>query len=150
MSNIMHSTKDNIHYQVGEYDFWLKPLTKPEKDRLTKNMTDAGKGDMVKASEAVRESIKMSLRRVKGFLEYDEFDELVEFKLSFDDNNEITNDCLDTILNNPINPILQTLCSSLIHGIQTQFVNADADTIEGIKFIDDRKKKTTAKKTKKK
>lgn len=137
MSRI-YSTKDRIHYKIDKYDFWIRPLSGIEKIQLNGLMSKAIQGDMVAAMEAVQETMKLTLKKVKGFTDVDEFGEEIEFQLKFEDD-KLTDECVDGLMNHPISNKLNTLCSSLVGGITTEFLDDEGKPIKGIKFIDDGK-----------
>ena len=84
--------------------------------------------------KAVIQSMKFALKDIKGMKTIDDEGNEVEYKLSFD-NNEISDDSIDDILNMPIAQKVSSLCTSLMSGLSSKITDLNGKEIEGLEFI---------------
>lgn len=124
-------TTDLIEVKIDGISFYVNPMTYQQKCVLQPLMFKAAQGDMRAAMDAVIQSIKFTLKKVKGL----KLDEDTEYKLEIE-NGEVTDSCLDDLMNLPMSSKLSSLCSSLINGISTGGIKSPSgETIEGIEFV---------------
>lgn len=108
---------------------------------LQSDMVKAANGDLNAAMDAVSNSIKYSLKEIHGVTVEDEEGNETPYKLSFEDNGDLTDECIDDLLNMEESNKINAICSSLIGGVPTGTIkDNNGNPMEGVSII--AKKKT--------
>lgn len=82
--------------------------------------------------QAAGEAIKCGIKNIAGLKLADGSD----YELNFDDNNELTDESVDDLLNLEESGKLTNICAALVNGIPKEFVNAyTGKKLEGVEFI---------------
>ncbi|MCK5616157.1 hypothetical protein KAR91_80580 [Candidatus Pacearchaeota archaeon] len=123
---IVYRTSDRIKLKVSELVVTIGPLTKYQKEKIQSlSLND-------KLMDAAGEAIKCGIKNIEGLVLADGSD----YVLSFDDNKELTDDCVDDIMNVGESGLISNICASLISGIPDEFVNPyTGKKLEGVEFI---------------
>lgn len=123
---IVYRTSDRIKVKVGELVISVSPLNRYQKAKV-QDLTMQGK-DIDAAYEALRSGIK----GVEGL--YDINGE--PYGLKLDDNKELTDECIDDLMNLEFAPELVTVCVQLLNGIPKDFVNpTTGKKLKGVEFV---------------
>jgi hypothetical protein len=130
---MIYKTSDKISVEIDGIEVKISPLSHAQKNELQGHMMKAVNGDMEAAMESVRLSISYCLKDIKGVKYQDEDGEVRDYQLTFD-NNKLTDDCLDDMLNMPISGKLNSLCAAMLAGVPDKIVDQDGNEIEGIKI----------------
>lgn len=131
---LIHRLSDKITVKIDDIEVKISPLSHSQKTVLQGHMIKAVAGDMEAAMESVRQSIKFSLKDIKGVKYLDEEGEARDFALEFE-NGQITDECIDDVLNMPISGKLNSLCAALLQGVPDKVLDNDGNEIEGIKIV---------------
>ena len=134
----IYRTTDRVKVNIDDVTVKLAPLTLSQKKEiqghLYKSVTEK---DMQAAQDAAILAVKYSLKSIKGL--YDQNDE--EYQLQMD-NNTVSDECIDDLLNIEISDKLALVCTSLLHGINKEIVDPNTNKkIEGISFEESAEKK---------
>ena len=98
---IIYKKDQKVNISIEGIDIKVSPLSHHQKTVLQGMMIKAVNGDMDEAMKSVRQSLKYCLKSMKGVKYIDEDGEVQDYKLEFEDG-ELTDDCVDEILNMPI------------------------------------------------
>lgn len=142
---IMHRMNDLVSVEIDDITIKVTPLSHQQKSELQVHMMKAVNGDMSEAMKGVKLALSFALKDIRGVFYY-ENEEKEEYRLEFDDNKNLTPDCVDNILNLPIANKLNSVCSALLQGIPDAILDNDGKPVKGIKIL----KKKEEKKGKKK
>ena len=131
----VYSLKDRITVDIDGVSFKLAPLSYKQKIEI-QNMLTTGQ-----ESEGTIKAVQYSLKDVEGLTDSNDN----EYELRFDDNG-LTEDCLDEILNIETSMKLVTTCVTFINGIPKQIITPDGKPLEGVKIVNPKqgKKKKTS------
>lgn len=141
---IIYRKSDRVSVSIDGIEIKVSPLSHQQKTILQGHMMKAVGGDMEAAMISVRQSIKYSLKDLKGVFYIDDSGDQREYQLEFE-NGELTDECIDEVLNMPISGKLNSVCAALLQGVPDKVLDNKGKEIEGIKI-----KKLEAKKPGKK
>jgi len=123
---IVYRTSDRIKIKVGELVVSVSPLNRYQKAKV-QELTMVGK-DIDAASTALKAGIK----NIEGLEDIHN----EPYKLVFDDNKELTDECIDDLMNLELAPELVNICVSLLNGIPKEFVNpVTGKKLKGVEFV---------------
>lgn len=131
MSNKIYRTTDRVKVNVDGIIFSISPLSYAQKSEIQSKLYKAViDKDMMAAQDAAVLSIKYAVKNVSGLLDGNEEQYQVELQ-----NNELTQQCIDDLLNIKQNTKLAAVCTSLVHGISTEIIDPNTgEKIEGVSF----------------
>ncbi len=130
---IIYRKQDRVKVEIDGIEFKISPLTFQQKNDLQAHMMKAVQGDMQEAMISVRKALKYCLKDMKGVYYIDENGDKREYQLQLE-NSEITDDCIDEILNMPFSAKLNSVCSAMLQGIPDKIVDGEGKEIKGIKI----------------
>lgn len=130
MSRI-YKTTDRVKVKVDDLTFSISPLSYAQKSEIQSKLYKAvNDQDMLAAQDAAVLSIKYAVKSVKGLT--DGNDEPYQLEM---ENNQLTQQCIDDLLNIEQNTKLAAVCTSLVHGISTEIVDPNTgEKLEGVSF----------------
>lgn len=131
---IIYRKNDLLDVNIDGIGFKISPLSFHEKNELQQHMIKAVSGDMTEAMIAVRKSIQFCLKGISGVYCFNESGKKEPYRLELVDN-KITEDCLDELMNMPINNKLSAVCSAMLTGIPDKIVDNQGNVIEGITIV---------------
>lgn len=127
----IYKTTDRISYKIGDLLIKISPMTVQDKATLNEYMQKGRSGDTRALIEGSMFAIKAALKEVKGL----EDSQGNPYNLEFDDNNYVTENCINDLMNIAESSLMVTLCSQLIAGIPSTLP-------EGITLVEDKNPKT--------
>ena len=130
---IIYRKQDRVSVNIDGIEIKVRPLSHNQKTILQGHMMKAVGGDMDAAMISVRQSIKFSLKEIKGIFYIDDEGDKREYQLEFE-NGELTDECIDDVLNMPISSKLNSVCASLLQGVPDKILDNKGKEIEGIKI----------------
>lgn len=124
--SVVYRTSDRIKIKVGGLVFKISPLNKFQKEKIqTLSLQD-------KLIQSATEAIKCAVKSVYGLKDANG----EEYQVELDDNKELTEDCVDDLMNLEIGPQLATVCASLLSGIPKEFVDPyTGKKLEGVAWV---------------
>ena len=132
----LYRTTDKITIKVDQLTIKISPLSKRQKMSLQNDMIKASNGDLDAGMEAISNAIRYSLKDIKGVTVEDEEGNDVPYMLEFGDDNYLTDECVDDLLNLPESQKINGICSGLIAGPPSgQIVDGEGKPLEGVKII---------------
>jgi hypothetical protein len=130
MSRI-YKRSDRISVKIDDITLKLSPLSIDQKVEIQTAMINGRKdGDIVQATKGVCLSIKYSVKGVEGIQDGDGND----YKLEFDGDN-LSDQCVDDLLNLELHRKLALVCASIVNGIPTEFSDERGNLMEGVEFV---------------
>ena len=81
--------------------------------------------------QAIVKALKVSLKDIKGVVEDDEG---TEYKLEFIDG-EVSDECINDLLNMPYSNKISTICTSLLAGVPDKILDAEGKPLEGVSIV---------------
>lgn len=125
--SVVYRVNDTFELKVGKIVFSLSPLGYKVKADMQSSVL-AGK-----PMDAAVKALKNSIKDVKGLKLPDGSD----YELSFEPNGEVSDNCIDDLLNIPEAAKLNVIAISLINGMpQGEFVDAETGKpMEGVSFV---------------
>ena len=130
---IIYRKDDKVSVKIDDIEIKISPLTHAQKSELQSHMMKAVNGDMNEAMISVQKSLKFAVKDIKGVFFMDGNDKR-EYALSFEDG-QLTDECIDELLNLPISNKISSVCSALLQGVPDKIVDKDGKEIEGIKIL---------------
>lgn len=126
----IYKTSDRVTVKIDELTIKIAPLNLHQKNQIQRMMLDGQKTqDLPKLNQALILAIKYCLKDIKGLEDNNE----ESYKLEFE-NGELTDECLDDLMNIEAGPKLIQTCAAFVSGIPKEF------KIEGVSFVDTGKK----------
>lgn len=139
----IYRTSDRIPVRIDDIEVKLSPLSRHQKAEVTKLISGFSRGDITSTQEGVVLAIRMSLKEIKGV----EYSDGTPYKLEFDEEGLITEECIEELLNLEMSQKLTMVCSNLMTGIPSQFTYESGEPIEGVERIDTGEESSESKKT---
>jgi hypothetical protein len=125
----IYSKTDRIKVKIDEVVFTISPLSYKQKIEVQSLLTSG------KQFEGSILSIRMAVKDIEGV----EDAQGNAYKLKFE-NELISEDCIDDILNIENSMKLQLTCAELINGIPKEIIHpVTGERVEGIKIINNEK-----------
>lgn len=138
----IYKTNSKVEVTVDDITVFISPLSYHQKMELQDLMLRAASNDMDAAMKAVVKALKMAIKEVKGLIVDDEG---TEYKLEFN-GEELSDECVNDLLNIPCSNKLTALCTALLAGVPDKIIGPDGMPVPGISFV---KSKVENKKPKK-
>lgn len=126
----IYRTTDRIEVKIDTVSIFVSPLSYKSKMEMQDLMLKASSGDMSSAMQAVIMALKVSIKDIKGLSLPDGSD----YTLSFI-GDELTQDCIDDLLNLSISNKISSVCTSLLAGIPNEIVDSNGAPVPGIKIV---------------
>ena len=130
----IYKTSQKIEIKVDNLSIFVSPLSYHQKLELQGLMVKASQGDMEAAMQAIVKALKVSLKDISGVITEDEQGNDIEYKLAFQDN-EVSDECINDLLNMPCSNKISTICTSLLAGVPDQILGPDGKPLEGVSII---------------
>lgn len=108
----IYKITDKIEFKVGNLSFKVSPLSLLQKVTLESLMQKATSKNLDDITQATSYALKCGLKEVKGF----EDAEGNPYELQFDDNGELTQSCIDELMNIQETMSIVNVCSNLLNG----------------------------------
>lgn len=122
---------DRIKVKIDDFIVYLSPLSIAQK-REIQILLNQGveKSDYKSLQDAVILCLKRALKNIEGVLDSDDND----YKLSFTEN-ELSEECLEDLLQNDWIKKVLVVCNNLVRGIPTEFLDDKQQPIPGVEII---------------
>lgn len=111
MTKILRIT-DRVDFKIGEVTFTCAPLNKDQKMEITSSFIEKGKDQKFNLAKAQQLYLKYSIKGISGVEDFHGN----KYELSFDENGNLTDDCLSEILQIEQNPKLLTALWQNLNG----------------------------------
>ncbi len=138
----IYKLSDRIKIKIDDILIKVAPLSVDQKNEVHLLMV---KGAVTKdyklLNSGIRLSLKYALKDLQGIkLASDENETYV---LSFDENGNVTDECIDEIFNLEMNEKIVMVCQALAGKIPEKFTDEKGQPIEGVELIGVEKKAPT-------
>lgn len=130
----IYKCSDKVEIKIDSLSIFVSPMTYHQKSQLQPLMISAANGNMDDAMKAVMQAMKFCLKGIRGVSVQDDEGNDVPYVLEFNDN-EVTEECLNDILNMPISQKISTICTSLMSGLSSRICDPNGQPIEGIEVV---------------
>lgn len=131
MAKIYRKT-DRITVKIDDVTVKLAPLTLHEKTEVQTAMMESLKTrDLQQASKGLSLALKLTVKGIEGIEDSDSN----PYKLQFDENNQLTDECVDDLLNLEITEKLTLVCTAMVKGIPSKFTNEKNEALEGVEVV---------------
>ena len=111
----IYRTTDRIKYKIGEVEISISPLSVHDKTILHTYVTKAQSGDVESLMRASSLAVKFAVKDINGL----ENSDGTAYELQFE-NNQLTDECVDDLMNIQESTSMITVCGQLISGIPSQ------------------------------
>lgn len=133
---IIYKKNDLITLKIGELLFKIKPLSYMERVEIlsTANMQE---GSVIQnAATATFLAMKYAIRGFSGA----QLSDGSEYKISFDDNGNLSDESIDDLLNIQENQVLGLALNNFLKGVPSKLINPHTGAeLEGVEVIQDNK-----------
>lgn len=124
--SIVYRTSDRLTVKVGGLVFKISPLSKYQKEKIQTLSIDN------KLMQSAAEAIKSAVKGVSGLKDMHGD----EYSLEMDNNKELTEECVDDLMNLEESPQLALICASLLNGIPKDFVDPfSGKKLKGVAWV---------------
>ena len=128
----IYKRSDRIAVQIDDLTIKLAPLTFDQKNEIQQNMIDgAAKKDLATMSRAVSLALKYAVRGISGV----ECSDGSKYELAYDDAGNLTDECIDDLLNLEQKDKLVLVCSALSRTIPSAFTDGEGHPLKGVSFV---------------
>lgn len=126
MSRI-YRCSDRLPVRIGDVDLKISPLSFQQRSEIQSHLMKANSGDMKEAMIGSFIAIKYAVKEIKGIETFDG----KKYKLTFEEDNEnsLTDECVNDLMNLECFPKISTLSVGLINGVP------DKAPMEGITLL---------------
>ena len=128
---IIYTQQDRIKISIHEVDLIVKPLSYKEKINWSNCITNSGGSQNENALTGLGLLLKFSLKEIHGIT----YSDGTAFTLEFDEANNLTDECIDNLMNLEMTTDLITVMYSLLKGIPTEMKDASGNLIDYIKIV---------------
>lgn len=111
-------TTDRLKVKIDGVTVYLAPLNFEQKSEVQGLMVKASKGDTQSGLAGARLAVKYSLKKVDGVEDFDGN----KYELELEDN-VITDDCLQDIINSTMSEKLQITACTILTGIPSKIID---------------------------
>ena len=126
----IYETSDRIPVKIGGIEFKVSPLTYNQKMTISSCVKTVSGKDIFDSAKAAYHAIRFCLKEVSGLK-----NSKGDYALEFDENDILTEKCLDDIMNIEAREKLSMVALSLLTGVPDKIINpATGEEIEGIEF----------------
>lgn len=133
---IIYQKDDLITLKIGELLFKIKPLSYMERVEIlaTANMQE---GSVIQnAAKATFLAMKYAIRGFSGA----KLSDGTDYKISFDDNGNLSEDSIDDLLNIQENQVLGFALNNFLKGVPAKLINPHTgEELEGVEVIQENK-----------
>ena len=127
---ILLRKSDRIKVKIEELEVELAPLSFAAKMEVNDILIKADKEDLTASMKASKLAIGHSIKSIKGIQTIDGED----YELAFE-NDKLSEDCIDDLLNLELCPKLMIVCSSLLTGIPSKIYDpVTGKELEGVEI----------------
>lgn len=126
----IYKTSDRIKVKVDTITVEIAPLSTQSKKQLQSHMLKASQGNMDAAMEAVFLAVKFAVKSATGIEDADG----KQYELEFD-GNDLSDDCVNDLLNMEESDKLSAVCMSFLSKVPTVVVDANGKPIDGVKIL---------------
>lgn len=135
MSNFrIYKTSSRIEVKIEGLSIFVSPLSYHHKMELQDLMVKAADGDMDSAMKAIVKALKVSVKDIQGVRTLNESGEDVPYVLEFQ-GDEVSDDCINDLLNMPISNKITAVCTSLLGGVSDKIMGPDGKPLEGVSIV---------------
>lgn len=125
---IIHRKSDRIKVKIEDITLVVSPLSQHDKNTI-QSLLVSGKVDSIMNGATM--ALKCAIKDIGGVTHNNE-----QYRLEFDDNKHITDDCLDDLMNLEMHDKISSVCLALLGGIPKEFLNAETgEVLEGVRII---------------
>jgi hypothetical protein len=132
----IYRVTDKIPIKIDTLEFKISPLQHIQKTNIQRQILKAEQGDPMALMLAARLAVKYAVKEVTGITDQEDKDYLLEFE-----NGELTDSCVDDLLNVDQDQKLSLVCMNLIQGIPKVPLDPEGNPIKGIKIGGNERKK---------
>ena len=111
----IYRTSDKISVKIDDITLKISPLNFEQKCEIQTQLLSGKPMDIVRAA---RMALKFSVKEVAGIEEEDGSPYQLEF-----DNDELSDHCIDDLLNLEQQEKISVLCTSLLHGVPKELID---------------------------
>lgn len=124
--SVVYRTSDRLKVKVGGLVFKISPLSKYQKEKIQTLSIEN------KLMQSAATAIQCAVKSVSGLKDKDGED----YTLELDGNKELTEECVDDLMNLGEAPELATICAALLNGIPQEFVDPySGKKLKGVSWI---------------
>jgi len=134
----IYKTTDRIEVKVRDITIQLSPLTLDQKSDIRGCVHTVSGVERVDEGKIAMLSIMYSIKYISGATNPDGSD----YNLSFSDNGNLTKECVEELLNSELQLDLSIVCTTLMHGIPSLFINPlTGKRLEGVEITSGKSKR---------
>lgn len=123
---------DRIKIKIDDLIVTVRPLSKDEKAEILQSVIHGrSKGDFKEATQGMVLALKYAIKNVEGIIDSDD----KPYQLQFDENKNLTDDCISDLLNLEFHSKLTLVCISLARKIPEEFTDENGKKLEGVEII---------------
>ncbi len=130
----IYKRSDRIPVRIGSIVVMLAPLTIDQRTEIQQDLFVARRSnDLTIGTRAIKNAIRYSVKGVKGISSGSG----EPYELQFDEDKNLTSECIDDLLNLENNDSLSMVCVSLVRGIKPEFTDESGKPIDGVEVLKD-------------
>ena len=127
----IYKRSDRVSVAIDDITVKLAPLTFDQKNEIQQCMLDGrAKNDIAILSKGITLAMRYSLKGIEGVQDTDG----QPYKLTADTAGNLTDECIDDLLNLENKEKLTLVCMALLRGIPDQFSDEKGLPIVGVSF----------------
>lgn len=123
---------DRIKVKIEDVTVTVRPLTKDEKAEIQQSVIRGrAKGDFKEATQGIVLALKYAVKGIEGIVDSDD----KPYQLQYDENKNLTDDCVSDLLNMQHTNKLTMVCIALANKIPDEFTDESGQKIEGVEIL---------------
>lgn len=127
--SILYRTSDRIDVKVDDLEVVISPLSFAQKTVIQNSVLEQTAEGATKGAAL---AIKYSVKGIRGIKTMDGKD----YEVEFDSDGNLTDECLDDLLNISHSQKIMIMSLNLINGVPKEFVNPETnEKLEGVSFL---------------
>jgi hypothetical protein len=128
----IYRTTDKIPVKIDDILIKISPLTVDHKAEIQSILLTAQlKKDVAGLIKGNKLAMKYAVKSMEGVEDSDGN----AYKLEFDENNNLTDQCLDDLFNLEVTNKIVMVCANLLKKIPDEFTDTDGNKLEGVEII---------------
>ncbi len=127
----IYKRSDRITVKIDEVTVKLAPLTLDQKTQIQDAMMNGRtKADLKELTRGIALSMKFALKGIDGVEDSDGN----QYQLKFE-GDEVSDTCIDDLMNLEVTQKLSLVCASLVNGIPNKFTDENNKALKGVEIV---------------
>jgi hypothetical protein len=128
----IYKRSDRVVVKIDDITVKLAPLSLHQKTEVQMALLQGQKNlDIREATRGMARAIQYSLKGIEGVEDADGN----QYKLQFEDDDTLTDACVDDLMNLELTSKLSQVCLAMVNGVPKEFTDPNRQPLEGVEIV---------------